>query len=334
LSDDFHQYWLGGYLFLEDGGTGDDGEPVPLDGVTGGAFDGASWTLNGPDSADNHHPNAVRGTTFSLLTTSSLEPTRPQFTSQAQAVWNSGEAGAFAPFSGSRYVYSDRSDVSYKRLVKTVDVPAAGGSLDFWTSYDTEVDWDYLFVEARTPGGDDYVTLPDANGHTSNSTGESCPEGWFELHPHLERYEGADCSGAGWNAATGRSPGWEQWSVDLSQWAGEQVEVSISYVSDWSTQGIGVFLDDLTEPDGTITDLESDLGGWAIEDGTAFGSLPNPNEFELTGDVGFQEGAAVSMSPPGASWRTLYLAFGFEGISNADQRDAVMADAMDYLLGP
>ena len=36
------------------------------------------------------------------------------------------------------------------------------------------------------------------------------------------------------------SQGWVQWSVDLSAYAGSQVEVSITYVSDWSTQGIRV----------------------------------------------------------------------------------------------
>ena len=65
-------------------------------------------------------------------------------------------------------------------------MPAGGGDLTFWTSYDTEEHWDFLFVEARTAGSDDWTTLPDANGHTSNDTGESCPAGWFELHPFLE----------------------------------------------------------------------------------------------------------------------------------------------------
>ena len=32
LSDDFYQYWLGASIFIEDGGTGVDGEPVPIDG--------------------------------------------------------------------------------------------------------------------------------------------------------------------------------------------------------------------------------------------------------------------------------------------------------------
>ena len=61
--------------------------------------------------------------------------------------------------------------MTYKRLTREIAVPAGGGDFTFWTSYDTEPDWDHLFVEARTPGGDDWTTLPDANGHTDTDAG-------------------------------------------------------------------------------------------------------------------------------------------------------------------
>ena len=38
----------------------------------------------------------------------------------------------------TQYVYSQIADVSYKRLTREVAVPAGGGSMTFWTSYDTE----------------------------------------------------------------------------------------------------------------------------------------------------------------------------------------------------
>ena len=54
--------------------------------------------------------------------------------------------------------------------------------------------------------------------------------------------------------------------ADLSGYAGKQVEVSISYATDWSTQGLGVFVDDARvivdgQPVAT-TGFETDLGGW------------------------------------------------------------------------
>ena len=97
---------------------------------------------------------------------------------------------------------------------------------------------------------------------------------WFELHPFLERYQtlNADgtCSphgstGAGqWNAASGSSNGWQQWSIDLDNWAGGTVEISIAYISDWGTQNLGVFLDDIAWPGGSTSFEGTDTGGWQI----------------------------------------------------------------------
>ena len=61
----------------------------------------------------------------------------PQFESRASARW-AKPGGPFDPHTGSRYVYSQIADVSYKRLTREIAVPAGGGDLTFWTSYDTE----------------------------------------------------------------------------------------------------------------------------------------------------------------------------------------------------
>ena len=147
-------------------------------------FEGLTWGLNGGDSADN------QDATSSFIATSGILPPDeyPQFESWPSSRWDK-PGGPFDPHTGEQYMYSQIADVAYKRLTREVVVPAGGGDLTFWTSYDTEADWDFVFVEARTPGGDDWTTLPDANGHTSQATGESCPAGWRELHPHLEHYQ-------------------------------------------------------------------------------------------------------------------------------------------------
>ncbi|UUZ60637.1 DNA topoisomerase IB [Nocardioides sp. B-3] len=63
----------------------------------------------------------------------------------------------------------------------------------------------------------------------------------MDIHPFVAHYRGADCSPIGttgeWHAATGNSAGWQEWDVDLSAYAGQQVEVSISYLTDWGTPG-------------------------------------------------------------------------------------------------
>ena len=196
-----------------------------------------------------------------------------------------------------------------------------------------------MFVEAHTVGQDDWTTLPDANGHTSQSTGPndpdlaSCPGGWHELHPWLARYQTFDGTGActatgttgEWHAASGRSAGWEQWSIDLSRFAGKQVEVSIAYASDWSVQGLGAFVDDTAISTGATTSFEDDLGGWSVT-GPPPGSGPNSNNWTRTTAAGFPEGAAMS-----TPW-SIYFGFGVEGIATPAARSAVMGRAIRYLL--
>jgi len=330
--NDFLQYYLGAYLYNSDGGTDPEtGEPFPVEGVAD-PYTGMGWAFNGEDSAENQVHTA------SFLTTSSLLPPDeyPQFDSDAPAVWQTGRAGAFEPFDGDWYVYSNMADVSFKRLMRTIDLTgvtaADNPTLTFRFSYDTEVDWDFVFVEAHTTGEDDWTTLPEASGRTDSDTGESCPAGWFELHPWLERYQGSDCSGSNpatggeWNATSGRSAGWEEWEIDLSDYAGSEVEVAISYASDWAVQGLGSFVDHVevsTEPG--VESFETDLGAWSVP-GPPEGSNPNPNDWERTQSVGFQEGAVTSTSD------TLYFGFGFEGITGADSRAAVMSKSVEYLL--
>jgi hypothetical protein len=340
--NDFFQYYLGGYIYISDGGTSQDtGDIFPVTGVSD-PFESFDWTLNGGTGADNQVHSA------SFITASSiLKPAQyPQFTSDGPAYWETGIAGAFEPFTGSKYMYSQMGDQSFKRLMRTVSVPAGGAEMTFRVSYDTEADWDHVFVEAHPVGAgadtNDWTTLPDVNGHTTQATGESCksengPGGWRTLHPQIDHYQTQvgtdDCTPTGstgdWNAASGRSAGWEEWKVDLSAYAGGQVELSISYASDWAVQGLGVFVDDVQVSTGEgTTSFEDDadaMDGWTVP-GAPPGSEANPNDFVRTGSVGFEEGAVVSTPD------TLWFGFGFEGITDEAARNEVMARAMEYLL--
>jgi hypothetical protein len=324
------QYWFGGMVQIA--GDGQDGStPYPINGI-GNPFAGlAQWSLTAPTAAN---------TTSSFVTTSGVLPVDqyPQFASSASSRW-AKPGGPFDPHTGSRYVYSQIADVTYKRLTREIAVPAGGGDLTFWTSYDTEPEWDFLAVEARTAGGNDWTTLPDANGHTSQDTGESCPgstSGWAdELHPHLTHYQTyvagnpPTCTSTGttgvWNAATGNSNGWQQWSIDLDGYAGKTVEISIAYISDWGTQNLGVFLDDIAWPGGSTSFEGTDTGGWQIA-GPPPGSGANANNWEITDAGGFPVGASITTP------KSLLFGYGFEAISTAEQRNLVMGRIASYLL--
>ncbi len=234
---------------------------------------------------------------------------------------------------GTQYVYSQLADVSYKRLTREIAVPAGGGNLTFWTSYDTESHWDHLFVEARTAGGDDWTTLPDANG-TPRRRPATAGGRVDELHRQLERYVTWDgdstctpvgSAGGQWHAASGNSAGWQQWTINVGAYAGQTVEISIAYASDWSVQNLGVFLDDIAAPDGTSTSFEAGFDGWAVT-GPPPGSGPNANNWTRTDSSGFPVGSAISTPD------SLLMGFGFEGISTCASREVVMERILGHLL--
>ncbi len=241
-------------------------------------------------------------------------------------------------------MWSQRADQAYKRLARTIDLTAVtaadGPTLSFWTSYNLELDFDYMIVEAHPVGTDDWTTLPDLNGHTSNdlSFDQACPGGWSNpndlgnvLHPFLTHYQtfneaDGTCSNTGttgtWNAANGSSGGWQQFEFDLSPYAGQQVEVSITVLSDWGLQQFpGVFVDDIVVSTGEgSTSFEDDgdpMDGWTIpgapqdEDNI---EGPNLNDWTRRGGLGISEGAAITTPD------SVYLGFGFEGITDAGTR--------------
>jgi hypothetical protein len=327
LINDVLQYWFGGMVQIA--GDGQEGTtPYGLNGI-GNPFDGLAWALTAPTGAN---------TTSSYVTTSGVLPVDeyPQFESAPSARW-AKPGGPFDPHTGSQYVYSQIADVSYKRLTREIQVPAGGGNLTFWTSFDTEADWDHVFVEARHANGTDWTTLPDANGHTTQATGESCKAensgGWRTLHPQMDHYQTQSgtsaCTPTGttgaWNAASGNSGGWQQWSINLDAYAGSTVEISIAYASDWATQNLGVFLDDFAWPGGSTSFEGGDSGGWQPS-GPPAGSGANANNFEITDAGGFPVGASITTP------KSLLFGYGFEAISTEAQRNAVMRRAADYLL--
>ncbi|MEU7003825.1 M14 family zinc carboxypeptidase [Nonomuraea sp. NPDC046570] len=324
--NDFQQYYLGAYVYFENGGTdAGTGNPFALKGL-GGAFEGYSGTLEPSQNS-------------SYVATSAILPKAqfPLFASSAQVKWDR-PGGPFDPHTGSWDVYSGIADVSYKRVTKTVDLTGkSSGDLSFWVSRDTEPDWDFFTVEAHTVGQDDWTTLPDANGHTSQSVGQTCstPGGqhWRDIHPFTTHYQGPNCEPTGstgsWHAASGNSSGWQEWKIDLTPYAGKKVELSLSYISDWATQGAGVFVDDTKVTlDGATaeqTSFEADFGGWTAA-GPPAGSAPSVNNWFRTDQV-FEEGGGITTED------TVYLGFGAEALTTQAMRTDLVKRSMQHLLG-
>jgi hypothetical protein len=332
-SNDFQQYWLGTYLPITLSGDPDEIASFTL--LKNAPLGTGSLTLNGADSAAN------QDNLYSFLTTSSILPpaTYPQFKSDP-VIKRDGPA-AFDPKTGTHYAYTGQSSSAYMRLTRTVNLATATApTLQFAVSYDTEANYDYVFVEAHTPGQDDWTTLPDLNGHTSDDTGAGCPDPdpfWLDENPFLRHYITRNattpptCDPHGtsgtWNAATGNSAGYQDWKVDLSAYKGKQVELSITYVTDPATVGLGVFLDDVSVTDGATTlnttSFEDGLGGWAVP-GAPADSGANGGDWHQTASVGFVDGPGV------ATKDSLYFGFGLEGVTGAADRATLLKDSLRY----
>ena len=215
-------------------------------------------------------------------------------------------------------------------------MPAGGGELTFWTSYDTEADWDYLTVEARTAGRQ---RLDDAAGRQrahEPDTGESCPSGWRRAAPAARRTTRRSTPTATCTP-TGTTRGVERRVGQLGRLAAvvgrprrlrrQTVEISIAYISDWGTQNLGVFLDDFALPDGATTSFEgADTGGWTVT-GPPPGSGPNANNWTITDAGGFPVGASITTP------HSLLDGLRVRGDRTQGERNAVMGRVLSHLLG-
>jgi len=151
------------------------------------------------------------------------------------------------PFEGSYAFWSNKGDHSDMRLTREFDLRDQEGpiSLQYWTWYDLEEDYDYLFVEIST-NGEDWRIIRTPSSISENPSGNSY--GW------------------GYNGLSGGNGTWIQETVDLSSYAGELIRIRFEYVTDAAVHGEGFLLDAVSVPElGYYSGFETDNGGWTPE---------------------------------------------------------------------
>ena len=324
-SNDFAQYYLGAYHRA--------GLQSPPAFAGSGGFGGTRATLGA--AADNPLDDAGAYT----VTSDTLKPAQfPQFRSSSAGDYP-GIRTPFEPYEGGYFAAARHSDDTWTRLSRTVDLTgvtaAAAPNMRFQVSYDTERGYDNLVVEAHTVGQDDWTTLPDANGGTSDAAPADCGEGYYVAgHPFLGHYltvgeDGCTTTGTtgAWHAFTGPSNGWRQASVDLSAYAGKQVELSISYISDPGTGEMGAFVDDTALVVGGTPSggegFETALGAWSVA-GPPAGSPGNGSDWARSAGL-FHSQAAVTTRD------TVLLGFGLEHVGSAAERKKIIGKALGSL---
>lgn len=148
------------------------------------------------------------------------------------------------PYSGQYAFWSNKGDESDMTLTRTFDFTDASGplTLSYWTWYDIEEDYDYVYLVA-SEDGQKWQILTTPSGTAEDPSGNSY--GW------------------GYNGVT---PGWVQEEVDLTQFAGKKVELRFEYVTDAAVNGEGFLLDDVAIPEiGYQEDFEDGDGGWVAD---------------------------------------------------------------------
>lgn len=164
------------------------------------------------------------------------------------------------PVSGDYAFWSNRGDESDMTLTREFDFTGVSGplTLTYSTWYDLETDYDYLYLVA-SEDGQAWQILQTPSSTDADPSGNSY--GW---------------------AYNGQSDGWIEEQVDLSQFAGKQVQLRFEYITDAAVNGQGLLLDDVRIPEiGYSTDFEEGDGGWT---GDGFVRIQNrlPQTFALS----------------------------------------------------
>lgn len=145
------------------------------------------------------------------------------------------------PHSGDYFVWSNKGDESDMTLTREFDLTSVSGPVEisYWTWYDIEKDYDYLYLEISEDG-----------------------EHWQIVQAPSTTDEDPTGANLGW-AYNGKSGGWIEETVDLSAYAGKKIQVRFEYITDAAVNGEGLLLDDIrVDAIGYASDFESDLGGW------------------------------------------------------------------------
>ncbi|HYL51818.1 MAG TPA: choice-of-anchor J domain-containing protein, partial [Acidimicrobiia bacterium] len=146
------------------------------------------------------------------------------------------------PHSGAALWWSDRIDDLDSTLTRAVDMTkATSNTLSFWSWYEIEKDYDYAYVAASTDG-QHWTTLPAQTTTTDDPNGQNLGNGFT-------------------GKSGGDKPQWTKEDVDLSAYAGKQIQLRFEYVTDAALSLHGFALDDISIPGVFSDDAETD-GGW------------------------------------------------------------------------
>ncbi|HSM55537.1 MAG TPA: hypothetical protein VK879_05210 [Candidatus Sulfomarinibacteraceae bacterium] len=151
-----------------------------------------------------------------------------------------------AAASGQQYWYANRTNFSHMQLTRAVDLRSVSqATLHYHVYHDIEVGYDFAYVSVSRDGGQTWQGLVADNmqglEERHNPAGTALTDRFY----------------------TGQSDGWVEESIDLTQFTGEEILLSFSYVTDPILTYGGLAVDNISIPEiGFYDDAESDVDGW------------------------------------------------------------------------
>ena len=142
-------------------------------------------------------------------------------------------------YSGRLCWWGNRGDSIDSTMTREFDLSGLDrATLEFWTWFSLEKDWDYAYVEVSSDGGETWTLLEGQHTTSENPVGNSYGHGF-----------------------TGDTNGWVEEKIDLSLYAGGNVMLRFEYITDDAVYLDGFLIDDIAIPEtGFLDDAERSLG--------------------------------------------------------------------------
>jgi hypothetical protein len=232
--------------------------------------------------------------------------------------------------SGTRYWHSDGTLNSWLRLNRTFGVPVTGATLNFWSYYEIEQNWDYGYVEVHDLDNGEWYTLPGLATVSTLPYPEENPNCPPQFEPTAYHDAGR------WNAFTGFSNIIYKEEMSLASFAGHTIELYFTYWTDRYALELGWIVDDIEMPEiGFFDDVESGLNGWTVSGGWNIDTQINGTILSFSVEhyqdysSGFLEAVSTSRDVP-VDTRSVTYAYAFtiagdiEGDRNVDYDDLII----------
>lgn len=184
------------------------------------------------------------------------------------AALDGDELAGPGPYSGNYAWFSDVNAWAWRAIHQTFHIPLGGAALKFMTFFEIEEYWDFAYVEVHDLTTGNWTTLADINNYTITV------DPFEQDNPNVpDGREPKDYQAKGeWNAFTEYSiyydtdsDGWIPIEMDLTPFAGHDIEIFITTWQDGAFTYQMMYVDDIEITNGVLPldDVETGTGGWS-----------------------------------------------------------------------